>query len=174
MTNLLKSLLSLSFSGTLLILVFFLFKPLWKNKLSKQWQYYIWLVVIARLLFPFTFGINFVGTIFRHLETNVIQVEQAILETDNILIEAEQAPINESSSIIEKRLPTAISQPLVQYKLSLSMCIFFIWLVIALILFIRKITIYQDFARYIKAGQELVDNIDVLNCFGVLLTEAKI
>lgn len=174
MTNLLKSLLSLSFSGTLLILVFFLFKPLWKNKLSKQWQYYIWLVVIARLLFPFTFGINFVGTIFRHLETNVIQVEQAILETDNILIEAEQAPINESSSIIEKKLPTAISQPLVQYKLSLSMCIFFIWLVIALILFVRKITIYQDFARYIKAGQELVDNIDVLNCFGVLLTETKI
>lgn len=49
MNELLKILLSLSLSGTLLILVLFLGKPLIKNRLSKAWQYYIWLIVIARL-----------------------------------------------------------------------------------------------------------------------------
>jgi beta-lactamase regulating signal transducer with metallopeptidase domain len=48
-----KILLSLSVSGTILILFLFLMKPFIKNKMSKKWQYYIWLIVVARLLIPF-------------------------------------------------------------------------------------------------------------------------
>ena len=41
--------LRLSLSGTLLTGILFLFRPLYKERLSRRWQYYIWLVVIARL-----------------------------------------------------------------------------------------------------------------------------
>ena len=43
----------MSFSGTILILALLVGKRFWQDKISRQWQYYIWLVVILRLLLPF-------------------------------------------------------------------------------------------------------------------------
>lgn len=34
----------------------------------------------------------------------------------------------------------------------INVCAFFIWSTLALVLFVRKITIYQGFIQYIKAG----------------------
>lgn len=53
MNEALKITLSLSCSGALLIIALCLLRPLFRKRLSKQWQYYIWLAVIARLLLPF-------------------------------------------------------------------------------------------------------------------------
>ena len=52
MNEMLKLVLSLSLSGGVLILALLLSRPLWKDRVSKTWQYYIWLIVIARLLLP--------------------------------------------------------------------------------------------------------------------------
>ena len=49
----LSLLLSLSFSGGLMILLVFIVCMLFQKKARWQWQYYIWIVVIARLLLPF-------------------------------------------------------------------------------------------------------------------------
>ena len=49
----LKIFLSMSFSGGLLILALLLGKRFLKDKISRQWQYYIWLIVLLRLLLPF-------------------------------------------------------------------------------------------------------------------------
>lgn len=176
MTDLLKMVLSLSLSGTLLILVFFLLKPLWKDRLSKQWQYYIWLIVIARLVIPFAPETNLIGTIFQQLETNVTHSEQVIAEAPDMEIDMEQTPMIEitENGAKEERTPATPNPPPVQNTLPLSLYIFLIWLVIALILFVRKITIYQGFVRYIKAGQEPVDEVDILNRFSILLSEAGI
>ncbi|MCI8844598.1 MAG: M56 family metallopeptidase [Oscillospiraceae bacterium] len=43
-----KIFLSMSLSGGLLVLVLLLGKQFLKNKISRQWQYYIWLVVVLR------------------------------------------------------------------------------------------------------------------------------
>lgn len=72
MNELLKMILSLSLSGALLILVLLLCKPLVKDKLSKRWQYYIWLIVVARLLLPFAPETNLMGTVFQHFDNAVI------------------------------------------------------------------------------------------------------
>ncbi|HHY05562.1 MAG TPA: hypothetical protein GX532_01060 [Clostridia bacterium] len=45
--------LSLSLSGSILALLIFALKSLLKHKLSKTIQYYIWLVVLLRLVRPF-------------------------------------------------------------------------------------------------------------------------
>ena len=54
MNEFIKILLSLSVSGALLLLLILGLKPLYKNKFSKRWQYYIWIVVALRFLLPFT------------------------------------------------------------------------------------------------------------------------
>ena len=47
MNALWKVFLSMSLSGSLLILVLFLGKHFWKDKISRQWQYYIWLAALT-------------------------------------------------------------------------------------------------------------------------------
>ncbi len=54
MNEFVKILLSLSVSGALLLLLILGLKPLYKNRFSKRWQYYIWIVVALRFLLPFT------------------------------------------------------------------------------------------------------------------------
>lgn len=70
MNEILKIFVSLSVSGTILILILFFCKPLYKYKLNKQWQYYIWLIVIARLLIPLAPQTNIVKTIFNKLDNS--------------------------------------------------------------------------------------------------------
>ena len=55
----------MSFSGTILILALLVGKRFWQDKISRQWQYYVWLIVIARLLLPITPGESLVGNLFR-------------------------------------------------------------------------------------------------------------
>lgn len=52
MNAVLKLVISLSISGSLLLLLLLFARKFYRSKLSRQWQYYIWLVVIARLLLP--------------------------------------------------------------------------------------------------------------------------
>ena len=65
MERLFITVLSLSLSGSLLMLPLLLCRPLYRERLSKRWQYYIWLVVAVRLLLPFAPGAGPVGALFR-------------------------------------------------------------------------------------------------------------
>ena len=56
MSEFMKIVLSLSISGALLMLVVLGLKQIYKNKFSKRWQYYIWIIVVLRFLIPFTPG----------------------------------------------------------------------------------------------------------------------
>lgn len=56
MIELIKILLSLS--GTLMILVLLLCKPFYKNRLSRQWQYYT----------------SLVGNLFREVDSTIVQI----------------------------------------------------------------------------------------------------
>lgn len=69
-----KSILSLSLSGTLLIILMFLCKPVLRNRISKRWQYYMWVVVIVRLLVPFTLPMSPVNTFFQKADHAMVQM----------------------------------------------------------------------------------------------------
>ena len=64
-----KKVLSMSFSGSLLILVLLAVKPFLKDKISRQWQYYIWLIVILRLLVPFFSEISLMGRVRQSVDS---------------------------------------------------------------------------------------------------------
>ena len=64
MNEFIKILLSLSVSGTLLLLLILGLKQFCKNIFSRRWQYYIWIIVALRFLLPFTPDFTIVGNLF--------------------------------------------------------------------------------------------------------------
>ena len=140
MNVLLKSVLSLSLSGTLLICLLLLCKPLFRDRISKRWQYYMWLIVIARLLVPFSLSVSPVNALFQEVDRAMVQITAISGENDTHTL---QAAGNAVAIILND--------------------LWLVWLVGALLLLIRKITIYQGFVKYIKAGCSEVSDIDILN-----------
>lgn len=148
MNEFIKLLLSLSLSGTLLLLLTFLLKQFYKNKFSKCWQYYIWLVVLLRFLFPLTSDTTIVGTLFTVFE-NITAADTTA--TEDMPVTAEM-PMNRN---VDSAVTDA-SEDVCRY-------IFFIWSATALAFLTQKITAYQSFIRYIRAGSTEISDLGTLN-----------
>ncbi|NJJ35452.1 peptidase, M56 family protein [Clostridioides difficile] len=180
MNNVLKVFLSMSLSGSLLILILFSCKQIFKDKISRQWQYYIWLIVIMRLLLPFTPETNLMGTIFQTFDNTTYHTEKypPAQQNQDILNDDKNTPTINNERSNQKyinKMELFTSNQAVQDIITLLVNnIWIIWLVIALILFIRKITIYQSFVRYIKAGQAPVSDTELLDRLAILGSQIKI
>lgn len=172
--TLLPLLFSLSLSGSVLILVLFLCKPFYQKRLSRRWQYYIWLVVIARLLLPFAPKVNLTGQLLQKMEGPAFQTDfssqprpvsghtQTLLPDGSAGLSAddsESGPASQSSASIWLQLYWQCG---------------IVWLVTAVALLIRKITIYQSFVKYMAAGRKEVTNIALWEQLGQLAKEAGI
>lgn len=144
----------LSLAGSVLILLLMLLRPLVRERVSKRWQYYIWLLVIVRLLAP-------VGALAPPAENGGPEGGAAPVlslpgvgteETDGALwsetAAAETAPEPDAFGT----LWTAVRENL-----------WVIWLAGALALLVRKITAYQSFVRCLRAGWEPVDDPTLLD-----------
>lgn len=149
MSELLKWILSLSLAGSVLILLLMLLRPLVRERVSRRWQYYIWLLVIARLLLP-------VGGLEAPARIGTAEPGAApalsLPEVDREDMEArtseEAAPgFNDSQ------------KPWAAVKENLWV----VWLAGALVLLIRKATAYQSFLRYLRAGRKPVEDPALLD-----------
>ena len=157
MNEFIKILLSLSVSGALLLLLILGLKPLYKNKFSKRWQYYIWIVVALRFLLPFTPDTTIIGNLFEKFDTTAITNE--IPTNPNVPVPADTGNSKAEPIQTNREITTAaMREPVDKY-----VCLFFIWSALALVLFVRKVTVYQGFIQYIKAGNKEVSDIKILN-----------
>ncbi len=180
MNAVLKIFLSMSFSGSLLILALLFGKQFLKNKISRQWQYYIWLVVVLRLLLPFGTEVSLMGKAYQ-------AVDQAISQTAP-LPPQQQLPLNAPESNLAPAIGTehhnetvssptddvTTAHPLQDIGVLLINQIWLVWLVAALGLLIRKITIYQGFMRYIQAGLTPVSDIERLDELSIVAEQSGI
>jgi beta-lactamase regulating signal transducer with metallopeptidase domain len=71
MNETIKLILSLSISGSILAVIIFAIKPFIKHRLSKAFQYYIWIVVLLRLIMPFSFDGSIMNYMFYNDKTAV-------------------------------------------------------------------------------------------------------
>ena len=157
MNEFMKILLSLSVSGALLLLLILGLKPLYKNRFSKRWQYYIWIVVALRFLLPFTPDNAIVGSLFEKIDT--VAITNEIPTSPNIPVPADTGNNNAEPIQTNREInAAAMREPFNKY-----VCLFFIWSALALVLFVRKVTVYQGFIQYIKAGNKEVSDIKILN-----------
>ena len=177
MNAVLKIFLSMSFSGSLLILILLLGKQFLKNKISRQWQYYIWLVVVLRLLLPFGPEVSLMGKTYR-------TVDQAISQAA-LLPPQQQPPLNVPGgnlvpAVGAEHRKEMLNSPADDVTTTHPfqdigvLLINHIWLVVALGLLIRKITIYQGFVRYIKARLTPVSNIEQLDELSIVAEQSGI
>ncbi|MCI9079247.1 MAG: hypothetical protein HFH68_10050 [Lachnospiraceae bacterium] len=175
MAGFINILLSLSVSGTFLTLILILLKPLYKKKASQKWQYYIWLVVIIRLLFPFTINFNITG--------NTKQAENYFPET--LLTEKPEETeqlkniqeINTSgkeNTTVNKNKQVNVLWILEKLQASSRQNLFYIWLIIAIAIFIRKVTVYQNFNKYLKAGASEINSLAIWEITGILVEKYHI
>ena len=157
MNEFMKILLSLSVSGALLLLFILGLKPLYKNRFSKRWQYYVWIIVALRFLLPFTPDTTIVGSLFEKFDTATVMNE--IPTSPNVPVFVN--PGNSESEPIQTN--REITTAAMREPLNIYVCLFFIWSALAMVLFVRKITVYQGFIQYIKAGNKEVSDIKILN-----------
>ena len=118
------------------------------------------------MLIPLTPDISLTGTIFEKTDL----VMEHIIETTPAESEVNITPADKNNFDTNDKSDTTFS--LLQSFLS----VFFqnlgiIWLMVSLILLIRKITIYQGFVKYIKAGREEVSCVGLLNTLAQLGTQ---
>ena len=162
MNEFVKILLSLSVSGTLLLLLILGLKPLYKNRFSRRWQYYIWLIVALRFLlpwnalFPFTPDTTIVGSLFEKFDTAAITNQ--IPTSTNVPVSVNPGDNNTAPIQTNRELTDTAMRDFFPIYLPV-----FIWSALALVLFVRKVTVYQGFIQYIKAGNKEVSDIKILN-----------
>lgn len=152
-----KTFLCMSCSGGVMALALFAGKRLWRDRVSRQWQYYIWLVVVLRLLVPFGPEAGWLGKAYRAVERVVsgdtdLQQEVPVRDGtgDGFRSGDGFAPAasNEAGSTENEGETATYRKPgtlTVQY-------VWLIWITGALVMLIRKITVYQSFTRYLRAG----------------------
>ena len=83
MTGVLRTAASLSLSGSLVIAAILLLRPLVRGRVSARWQYYVWLVALARLLMPAAPEGSLMGTLFREAPASPAVVERQVLRREH-------------------------------------------------------------------------------------------
>ena len=192
MNEVLEVILSLSLSGGIVIIMLYLVLLLFRKKLCRQWQYYIWMIAIIRLLLPFAPQQNLMNELFQsaklpisgidnssleglqneqtsteEFKINVIQSENTENEKGNIQSSESNYEITDETvdEVSNKELtgkPYVLSDIVRQY-------LWLIWLLPAIILFARKIITYEKNLQYICAGSKEVQDIVLLEEFDKLL-----
>ena len=192
MNEILAVILSMSLSGGIVIIMLYLVLLLFGKKFCRQWQYYIWMIAIIRLLLPFAPQQNLMNELFQSakslisgidnssleglqneqtptedFKTNVIQSENTEDEKGNIQSSEINYEITDETvdEVTNKELtgkPYVLSDIVWQY-------LWLIWLLPAMILFAKKILTYEKKLQYIRAGSKAVQDIVLLEEFDKLL-----
>lgn len=163
----LQTIFSLSISGTMVGLIIFLIKYLTKKKFSKTWQYYIWLILIARLLLPIAPEQNITGFLFDEFpkivasfDTDQLPVHESLNDTTKPNTVKEQFPSVKENAFFPERKET-IEHSEVSSPDTLKPMVYIptlVWLFGALLLLAVKLADYTNFLKYLKASNnEIVD-----------------
>ena len=180
MNAVLKIFLSMSFSGSLLILALLFGKQFLKNKISRQWQYYIWLVVVLRLLLPFGTEVSLMGKAYQAVDQAISQTaplppqQQLTLNAPESNLAPAVGAEHHNETVSSPADDVTTAHPLQDIGVLLINHIWLVWLVAALGLLIRKITIYQGFMRYIRAGLTPVSDIERLDELSIVAEQSGI
>ncbi len=188
MNTVFKLFLSMSFSGAALILALLAGKRFWRDKISRQWQYYIWLVVILRLLLPFAPERNLMATACQAVEQALSGTTLSVLPQPMTDTEDADVPVSvwtPGSVTVDNALQEDenADNPAPDFKDAAHLSsgnknvgdyIWLVWLAVVSGLLIRKITMYQSFVRYVKDGCSPVNDIAMLERFSDAATQTGI
>lgn len=177
--------LSMSLSGSLLILALFLGRRFWKGRLGRQWQYYIWLIVLLRFFLPFGPEESLMRQVNRAADGALAQMVQGVYAASwnsggSISQENGQYASKETKEPVTGKEITADSQKAASVSDSRAAgtkggsflregmtlagkYLWVIWLAVAFAMLIQKITVYRSYIRYVTAGAEPIEDTALLD-----------
>ncbi|MBZ9685453.1 M56 family metallopeptidase [Clostridium estertheticum] len=153
-SEIVKLLLSLSLSGSILAVLIFAVKPFIKHKLSKTIQYYIWIVVILRLILPFSFETSIMNELFYGNQTPVVATSQGVIQP---VVET-GTNISKSNSLpnVQENVSNAVNNgEVVQGRHFVDLFnrySVYLWLLGIIITLIVNLTGYGRFLKYLNGS----------------------
>ena len=169
MREVLKTAASLSLSGSLAILVLLVLQPLLRERVSRRWQYYVWLIAVFRLLLPLSPEFSPVGTLFREAESPAaLQAEaprppEAAAPPGERLTASEPArPVPPEDPAAEEPAPSA-AEPEDPAPPEAAEVLALVWLGGALVLLVWKAASCRNFSRCLRAGCREVEDPALLD-----------
>lgn len=206
----------MSSSGAVLIGVLLSVVRLLKGRLGRQWQYYIWLIVVLRLLLPFGPEASLLGRAYQIADRMMTQAIEGTQETglsgqdsvrdtaqsvgqnagtgtdrgdgqytqqsggqgaarEELDIAGEKAEESATENVAADDLPQAAAEAdhgdmrlksghiLPEAAAFAGKYLWVIWLAVAFGMLIRKISMYQGYMKYVKAGAAEVCDIALLD-----------
>lgn len=179
--------LSLSLSGILVGAMLFALKPIISHRFSRKWQYYIWLILIIRLLVPVTIETNLIGSIIQKAELKTETVDGKMQsESVSLNNNAEEKQNRTENSIVDRtendtendtenrtdrksennaennRKSNVLEEENPLRMEELLENIWIIWIFGVLLFFTLKIADYGSFFRYVRANNEEITDETIL------------
>lgn len=159
----LKVLASLSLSGSLVIAVLLLLRPLLRCRVSRRWQYYVWLIAVFRLLLPLSPECSPMGALFQETEPPPAAQAAAVSAPEWDPVPPESSPPAEPANPARTETP-AVSRTQAAVPLpDMAQALVLLWLAGALVLLVWKLTSFRSFSRCIRAGRRAVEDPALLD-----------
>lgn len=172
MTSLFKEILSMSLSGSLLILIILMIKPVLKERFSKAWHYYIWIIVFFRLLLPFSPEFGVVDNLFKDIPAEATYSIQpasgnsSLSGNNNEISTVEGGQVDSDSSVVTPDTNNKLSD---YWQIS-----GWLWLAGMILLFIIKTIRYIHFIILMHNSSEPVSDKKILYLYERVAKELKI
>lgn len=172
MRQLFMIILSLSLSGTLVGLLILALHPLTEKYFSKRWNYYIWLLVVLRLLIPFHFETNFLAK---------IPAKMSVASSADLIHMDASATHAASSTIAQKHLTDTASSPQLSdlnpvsdTMPSLLTIIACIWFFVAFIMLFVCFLRYCYFLKTVKKNCVRITDNPIINLENFLCAKLNV
>jgi beta-lactamase regulating signal transducer with metallopeptidase domain len=174
MRELFKVVLSLSLAGSVLILVICACSALLRQHLSKRWQYYIWLIVVVRLLLPLTPEQGILPALWTREVPPQTRLTEEIRNPQTAVTTTPDLPQESPSPVLQEQPEAQTPGTAQTIWNAVQRYAWVAWLAVAAFLFTRKVTLYQSFVKYLRAGQCAMEDVDTLNRFAEVCEELGI
>lgn len=159
MNDFFRLILSMSLSGSVLILILLAVMPLSNGSFSKGWQYYIWLVVILRLLIPFSPDASLMGRLFDRAETAAaLQTAGSVpAAADAGALESKAEHVSQYYSPEERSVFLELEEEARAY----TEYIWLPWISGVLLIFACKAFRYRSFINYVKGDSHIEEDGEI-------------
>lgn len=184
MSDLFKLIFSMSLSGSVIILILLLSGPLFKERFSKAWQYYIWLIVLLRLAVPYSPEFGLTNGLFREAQARgaaAVEADAPAGPEDNQMVEGKKTIEDRQIIAGDARTGDLPAAPTLAVPRTgpgsppdLWQMAGWIWLSCAFLLYVFKMVQYARFSSKIRSGVRRVSEARVLSLLAKTAEEMHI
>lgn len=171
MNDLFKLFLSMSIAGSVIAMLLFALRPWTEKRFSKAWQYYMWLIVLLRLLIPYSPEYSPIGSMFDRLDTAAGGWTAGQYQ---VPVRLEKGGITAQAAVANRGDGEALASPAGPEPHDFLYYAGAFWLLVAMSLFAVRAFRYGGYMRYIRASFHDISEDNILEQYAKIKHELGI